>query len=434
MSSPTSAAAQRAHRSHVPGLDGRAADLARIFLILAMVGSFCSPPLANIGAALALIAFFASPGAWPHLRAAALRPAGIGALVLLATMALAMLWADAPWPRRLSVWWSWRPLMLLLLAGALFEEPRWKDRFALWVVGALVLATLASFVLRLLGASPVAVDEPGILLRNHTTQGMALVIGVILAVVLGWGRPASALRRRALAAAIVLMVANIALVVTGRSAHLALLVAAAVVGFSLVPGRRRWLAPVAIVLLGAALLASSSMVRQRFETAYSEFDARSSPTETSMGIRKVVWDTTWHLIERRPVLGYGVGGFAPAYALYVHEHYTGWEAQEAKDTHNQFLHVWVEAGIPGLLAFLAFVAGVCRQPVAAPYRGAALGLLAAWLATSLLNSHFQTFAEAHLIGLALGVLLGTPMPAPRTAPGAPQPSTSAAATAAATSP
>jgi len=434
MAAMSSDAGARLPAPDFAGLDGRAADLARILLILATVGSFCSPPLANIAAGLALIAFFASPGAWQHLRAAARRPAGIGVLILLATMGVAMFWADAPWPRRLAVWWSWRPLLLLLLGAALFEAPRWKDRFALWVIGALVLASLASFVLRVLGISPVGVDEPGILLRNHTTQGMALVIGVILAATLAWGRAVSAGRRRVLLAAIVVMVANIGLVVTGRSAHLALLVSGAVVAFCLVPDRRRWLAPIAIVLLGGALLASSSMVRQRFETAYSEFDAPSSPTETSMGIRKVVWDTTWHLIERHPLLGYGVGGFAPAYARYVHEHYTGWEAQEAKDTHNQYLHVWVEAGIPGLLAFLAFAVGVCRQPVAAPYRGAALGLFGAWLATSLLNSHFQTFAEAHLIGLTLGVLLGTPMTPQRAAPGALQASTSAAATVAATSP
>jgi O-antigen ligase len=390
------------------GPQGRAADLARVFLIVAAIGSFTSPPLANIGAGLAVICFLLIPGRWALWRATAMQPVGVGVLVLLSVIAVAMLWADAPWPRRLAVWWSWRPLLLLLFGCALFAQPRWKDRYAASLVAVLALAALASFVLRVLGISPVGVDEPGILLRNHTTQGMALVVGVILAAVLGWGRPAERKMRWAMALAIALFVANIALVVTGRSAHLALLVAGAVLTFSLLDGRRRWLGALAIVVAGGALLASSTMVRERFETAYSEFGASSSPTETSMGIRKVVWDTTIHLIEQRPLLGYGVGGFAPAYARYVHEHYTGWQAQEAKDTHNQYLHLWVEAGVPGLLAFIAFAIGVLRQPAAAPYRGAAWGLFAAWLATSLLNSHFQTFAEAHLLGLTLGVLLAPP--------------------------
>jgi len=119
----------------------------------------------------------------------------------------------------------------------------------------------------------------------------------------------------------------------------------------------------------------------------------------------VIWSTTRELIARRPLLGYGVGGFAPAYAQLVHQNYTGWQAAEAKDTHNQYLHVMVEAGIPGVLAFLFFLAGVVRQWAPSPYRATALALFGAWLLTSLANSHFQTFAEAHLIGLVLGMLL-----------------------------
>jgi O-antigen ligase len=219
----------------------------------------------------------------------------------------------------------------------------------------------------------------------------------------------------------VLFVANIALVATGRSAHLALLVAGGVAAFSLMPGRRRWLVLVLVPLAGGALLASSSMVRERFATAYGEFGTvQTSPVETSMGLRSVIWETTRELIARRPLLGYGVGGFAPAYAELVHQHYTGWQAAEAKDTHNQYLHVMVEAGIPGVLAFLAFVAGVLRQPAPAPFRGAGIALLAAWLATSLFNSHFQTFAEAHLLDLVLGMCLagGTVQPAASAAPAA----------------
>jgi len=77
------------------------------------------------------------------------------------------------------------------------------------------------------------------------------------------------------------------------------------------------------------------------------------------------------------------------------------------------------------VAFAAFVAGVLRQRAPAPYRGAALALLAAWLCTSVFNSHFQTFAEGHLLALVLGVLLATQEPT--------QTSPSSVATAAATS-
>ena len=385
---------------------------ARVLFILAAVGSFTSPPLANIAAGLALIAYGAIPGAWPRLRAAASRPLGRGILILLATLAVATLWADpAPWARRFASWWSWRPLLLTLVGSALFDEPLWRDRLARALVALLALAALASFALRFM-PNPVLIDEPGILLRNHTTQGMAFVAGVALAGMLAWGRPVSPRGRWLLIGAIALFLLNIATVTSGRSAHVALLVTAAVGAFCLVRGRGRWLALLLVPLLGAGLLASSSLVRDRFEKAVSELGTVSTaPEATSMGIRVYIWSTTRELIERRPLLGYGVGGFAPAYAALIRQHEidsANWrDASRATDTHNEYLHILVEAGLPGLLAFLVFVTGALRQPAPAPYRGCGLALLCAWLTTSLLNSHFQTFAEAHLLGLVLGGLLGS---------------------------
>lgn len=405
MAHVSQAAAPAAPASAPASATGRAADLARLLLALAAIGSVTSPPVANVAAALALIAFACIPGSWPLLRAAAAQPLGRGVLVFLATMAVAMLWADAPWGRRLAAWWSWRPLILMLVGTALFTQARWRDRFCAIVVGALALAAVASFVVRLM-PNPVVIDDPGILLRNHTTQGMAFVAGTALAVLLTWGRPVTPRGRWLLLGALLLFFANIALIATGRSAHVALLVAAAIAGAAVLQGRQRWWVLVLIPLAGTLTLASSPMVRERFTQAYGELGTvQTSPSETSMGLRLIIWPTTLDLIAQRPLLGYGVGGFAPAYAKLIHQRYSDWRAAEAKDTHNQYLHVMVEAGIPGVLAFLVFIAGVLRQRAPPPYRGVGLALFAAWLTTSLLNSHFQTFAEAHLLGLVLGALL-----------------------------
>ncbi len=409
----------------VPPAAGWAANLARVLFVIAAVGAVSSPPVANIAAALGLLAFAAVPGAWQRLCRTAAQPLGRGILIFLATMAVAMLWADAPWGRRFAAWWSWRPLLLLLFGACLFGDERWKDRFALGLVTALALAAVASFILRLM-PNPVLIDDPGILLRNHTTQGMAFVAGTALAVLLSFGRPLPRWQRTLVLLALVLFIANIALIATGRSAHVALLVAATIAGAVVLPGRRRWWVLVLVPLLGLALLAASPMVRERFTQAVGELDTvQTSASETSMGLRLIIWPTTLELIGRRPLLGYGVGGFAPAYAQLIHQRYSDWRSAEAKDTHNQYLHVLVEAGIPGIAAFAWFLLGLVRQPAPQPYRGIGLSLLGAWLVTSLLNSHFQTFAEAHLIGLVLGALLA--------GADGPQPAASAAATASATS-
>ncbi len=388
-----------------PELSGRAADAARGLFIAAAIGSFTSPALANIAAALGLIAFFSKSGALARLRDSAARPLGVGILLFLGTMAAATLWADAPWERRFAAWWSWRPLILVLVGSILFTQDQWKDRFARVLVMVLSVAAVASFIVRMLPIAPL-IDDPGVILRNHTTQGMAFVVGTLLAAMLAWRRPVSARERQLLLVAIALFIANIAFVSTGRSAHLALLVAGSLGTFFLFTDNRRWWMPALVLLLGGVILASSAMVRERFAVALGEVQtANTSAAETSMGLRVIIWSTTRDLIAARPLLGYGVGGFAPAYAQLIHQRYSGWQAAEAKDTHNQYLHVMVEAGVPGILAFIAYLAGLVRQRAPAPYRGAALALLAAWLATSLFNSHFETFAEGHLLGIVLGVLL-----------------------------
>jgi len=403
----------------------RALDAARALFMLAALGAVSSPPVANIAAALGLVALALSAGIAARLRLALAQPMVRGVLALLGVLAVATLWADGvPWARRFAEWWSWRALILLVAAFLAFDERRWRRRFCATLVVALALAALASFGM-LLTPNPTIIDEPGVILRNHTTQGMAMVGGFVLAgaLLLEPGAPRG--RRALLLAAMALFVANIAHIADGRSGYLALLVAAGTGAFAYAGGRRRWLALVAVVLLGAVALASSGTVRHRLSVAVQEFQtAKTSPVETSMGLRVVIWETTARLLERHPVLGYGVGGFAPAYAQEIHQHYTGWQAAEAKDTHNQYLRVWVEAGIPGLLALLVFIAGVLRQRGGQPFAAAGHALFVAWLATSLFNSHLQTFAESHLLAVLVGALLAGPLHAAASA------SPTAAATAA----
>jgi O-antigen ligase len=386
--------------------------IAQACFLLATLGAVKSPPVANVFAALGLLAYATVPQAGLRLRAAARRPLGRGILVLLGTLALAMFWAqDASWGARFASWWSWRPLLLVLVGSALFATTAARERYARWLVALLAAAAAASFVWRFLPES-MQIDEPGILLRNHTTQGMAFVVGAAFAALLRWGRPCSPRAGRWLLVALALFVLNVATITSGRSAHVALLVTAAAGAFSLLQGRRRWIALMLVPLLGVALLASSSLVRTRFEKAVAELDTvHTSETITPMGIRIFIWQTTWEMIRERPLLGFGMGGFVPAYSVRIQAHQDGspnWhDAARATDTHCEYLHVWVEAGLLGLAAFAAFVAGALRQGAPPPWRGFGIALLLSWLVTSLFNSHFQAFAEAHLLGLVLGVLLAS---------------------------
>ena len=70
-----------------------------------------------------------------------------------------------------------------------------------------------------------------------------------------------------------------------------------------------------------------------------------------------------------------------------------------------------EQGIVGLLAFLLFIGlALTDRGDGTRARLVAIGLLLGWCATSLVSSHFKTFAEGHLLTFFLGAMLARPVP------------------------
>jgi O-antigen ligase len=133
----------------------------------------------------------------------------------------------------------------------------------------------------------------------------------------------------------------------------------------------------------------------------------SSPEETSLGIRMVLYKTTWTIIKENPIFGTGTGGFKQRFSAIAAEKYSGWQAKPADDPHNQYLFVTVENGLIGLATFLFLLFTLVRQGLKgdSPYGKMAAGCVLAWSATSLFSGHFRTFPEGHLIAVVAGVLL-----------------------------
>jgi hypothetical protein len=194
---------------------------------------------------------------------------------------------------------------------------------------------------------------------------------------------------------------------SGRSGFLAFAVAALTVVIVSLRGRRRLAALAVLPLVIALLFAASPRLQERFVLGAQELrNVAQLPEYSSMGIRVVIWQTTLELIEARPVLGYGLGGYAPAYATRIGQKYSeGWRAIVTVDPHNQYLYVWAEAGVLGLLAFFGFLLALLRQRPPTPLGAIGVGLLLGWCATSLFSSHFQAFNESHLIAMFVGVFL-----------------------------
>ncbi len=94
--------------------------------------------------------------------------------------------------------------------------------------------------------------------------------------------------------------------------------------------------------------------------------------ETSTGIRYIVWKTSAELIQKAPVLGYGIGDVQDVLnQSYIDKEYD----QLAVDTynaHNQFIQIVLSSGIIGLVLFLAGTIFLYRQFIASKEK---IGLL-----------------------------------------------------------
>lgn len=384
-----------------------AISTARGAAAIALIGLLVSPPLTNAAAAVMLIAFALAPSARVRLTSALRQPLGSATVILMVVLAMAMLWSIAPWRQALSAWTSWRYLILIVIGLAIFDERTAKLRFALAFVVAATIGAFVSYIAYARGVSYGPSDlMPGIVMRNHVTQGIGLAVASMLAAVLGFLAPPQSRLRWFAFGVCLLLAANVVFISYGRSGHLALLIFALVGVLGLLRGRARISTLIAVVAISTAVVAVSPTIKDRFVVGWHEFqDAGRSEVITPMGIRAIMWDTSAQLVRERPLLGYGLGGFAPAYQELTAKVNSGWRARVTLDPHNQYLFIVAETGLLGLFVFAFWLASALRQPVRGPFRIVGVALLVSWCVTSLFSSHFQTFTEGHMIALLLGAFL-----------------------------
>lgn len=385
-------------------------------VISATIALLFSPVLTNMMVLLLIILILFSKDLRGSIARSWQQPLVRAALAFYAIVSLGVVYSVASFQDALSMWWGWRKLLLLPLALALFDDPGRKLQFLLIFVGVVASAAIASFFVWFTGYTfPFAPGGPGVLLRNHATQGMMFAVAAFAAIVLST-RLGSSTTRWLLIACAVLLAANIAFVTPGRSGFLVLLICAiaATIGFlcdTQYLSRKKALIGSGIMLVAVVSgLAWAPNSRDRIAQALHEMQHYQQQKEiTSMGIRVHFWINTLDLMQTRPIFGYGTGAFGTAYAQVTMDR-PGLASVPTADPHNQYMKVGVEHGLIGLLVFLAMLITAFRQRVSSPFRLLGLGVLAAWASTSLANSHFSTFNEGTFIYIWLGIMLAEKRP------------------------
>jgi len=335
--------------------------------------------------------------------------------VFLLIVVIATCYGVAPLHDRLGQLSGWRKALLFFFAAAAFDDEDAKRELAGIYFAVCLIALVLSAVTSAGNFSIYKGIGRGLIIHNYATQSFAFSLAIGIAVLSLVDRAKFAadplLRHWWLAVlAIVAFVADIAYMLPGRSGYMILIIMAVTLAATLGGGTRRTrlAAGACVVVAVSGVLSSSPLVRQRVELAVSEMEsAEQSKNLTSGGVRVVMWRTAWQIISEHPVLGVGTAGFKTAYAQKV-EGQTGWQAEPTGDPHNQYLKIWAEQGILGLVAIVVFIGLALTTRGITPFRELGLAILLASSASSLVNSHFSTFFEGRMVFFWLGALLSTP--------------------------
>ena len=330
---------------------------------------------------------------------------GVGAFILM--LIIGCFYSVADYQDTLRSLWGWRKILLLPLGLVLFNDAVWKNKFAYSLVIFVSIVSLFCMFCYLLELS-IRGQEPGVLIRNHATQGMIFSATLFLmGMILLFKKHILPIRSTWFLGLMLMILGVLVYMTPGRSGYLAFMVVTVYFGYLLFREKLYKMLSV-VFLLSTTLLLTSPLVQDRIELGVKEMQ-HVDPTNiesSSMGMRMVLWKHTIELIQDRPLLGFGTGGFEEAYSQKIKDN-PDWEKNIMHDPHNQFLKIWVEMGMLGLIIFLSMLASSLFQKSSKMYLHLGIGVLLAWCATSLFSSHFSTFTEGRFIYIWLGIMLAS---------------------------
>lgn len=381
-------------------------DCVRSLIIAELVCLLFSTSLTGVVEILLLLTFLSFKELRYRLLASVKQPMVVMALVWLAVLGVGTLFSLAPGEESLDILASWRKILLIPMAAAVFEDDSWKLRMAWTFLYAAILSLALSYLSWFMEI--IIHERPGIIIHNHATQGMVFGVALFTAAVLLRFKIATSRGSRVLlAAASFFLLLNILLITPGRSGYLALLVLTAVLSFFSVKGWPRYVLCLSLPLIIGLALFLSPLAKKGIMQGINEIQQYDqAESVTSMGTRVIMWQNTLKIIQQRPLFGHGTGAFLEAYRKQV-KGVSGWQGELAHDPHNQYLRVAAEHGLAGLILFLVFIAAFFRQNVTGWPRIIGVGILLSWCATSLFSAHFNTFTEGRFLMIWCGAFLAS---------------------------
>jgi len=333
-------------------------------------------------------------------------------------------WTSAPPKEAIRCLLKYREFLLLPLFTLVFADARWR-RPAMrgFLAGCGVLLALSYFEWLSgidLGISQVKFPNDHVITKDRIIHNLLMSLFTYFAA-LEWERATGRVRWGWLVA-IGLAVFNMTFLVQGRTGYLAfgaLLTLWSVRQF----GWRGLLATVLVLACGSVVACKfSAVVHSRFLLTWNQLQNQFGPRQQhSDDPRMEFYVNTVQLIGKHPWVGTGTGSFETEYDAHI----AGRDLLAVSEPHNEFLHLTVQLGIFGGLAWLLLLVNHWRLSRTLPpweqavLQGAVLCIGISTLFNSLILSVTGGVVWSFLAGLASGACLEADGSLPGTSPQVP---------------
>jgi probable O-glycosylation ligase (exosortase A-associated) len=271
-------------------------------------------------------------------RAPQLIPNGL-LLLLWMQITFATLYARSPEVARGKFIELSKTFLIALLITAMVESEKRARWFVLSIVFSIGLLAFRSNIGILLTMGQARIYGPGGTIEDNNDYALLLIMAVPIAYYAARAESQPWIKRTCYALAAMMIVTVI--FTLSRGGYLGL----GAVAFCLaLKARFKLTALIALTILG--LIVFSIAPRQVSERVTA---IRATEYDESTQQRFYSWDVSWRIINEHPIFGIG-----PRNLLQVYDRTT--ESLVARVSHNSFLQMAVDAGVPALLLFIAVIA------------------------------------------------------------------------------
>ena len=372
-----------------------------------------STALSNVFLGLVLFCWLASGNYKDKLSLFVKSPVAFAALMLFAWLVISLAWVNQFDQDQIKFLRKYSNLLMVgvflwfCLTSAI--RSRVLFAFALSMLLTLTLSYVAATELLPSFSWMHATPGNAVVFRLHITHNLFMALAAILFGVFAVEAGLSGHRFFAAAwlVACVLACINVVLMVQGRTGYV-VLAAFIALAFAMRAGWKGIAAACLVVSLSAfAVYDFSDSTRQRVNltlTELSQWQPDKPVTDgNSIGYRMEFFTNSLALIDKRPLLGSGLGSFPTEYK----QHTEGTGRNPTDNPHNDALLLAVQAGIPSVLLFfyLLIRLGLAARHAASLQLRVLAPALALWIGVGgIFNALLIDHSESLLFALVLGLI------------------------------